>query len=114
MTNYFGRLGRGGIVIRNDSAMNLSPELFEEFSQPYDAKVFERLGGGVVHFCGRGDHFVDLLAKTPGLSAVDMSQPHLNTMDKILSALPDRGINLFVPEGSYSVDGHAVHRIYAY
>ena len=114
LVSYFGRLGRGSIVIRNDSAMNLSPEVFGEFIQPYDSKLLKALGGGVVHFCGTGDHFVELLAKTPLLSAVDMSQPHLNNMEKILCALPDRGINLFVPQGDFLLDGHAVHRINAY
>lgn len=114
LVSYFGRLGRGGIVIRNDSAMNLSPELFREFIQPYDTKLLQALGGGVVHFCGTGDHFVELLAKTPLLSAVDLSQPHLNNMDKVLSALPDQGINLFCPRGDYSLEGHVKHRINAY
>lgn len=114
LTSYFGRLGRGGIVIRNDSAMNLSPEAFSEFIQPYDSRLLKELNGGVVHFCGRGDHFIELLARTPGLSAVDMSQPHLNDMEKILSALPDQGINLFVPKGDYSMEGHTLHRINSY
>jgi len=43
-----------------------------------------------------------------------MSQPHLNDMEKILSALPDQGINLFVPRSGFSLEGHAVHRINAY
>lgn len=114
LASYFGRLGRGNIVIRNDSAMNLSPDAFREFIQPYDARLFAELGGGIVHFCGTGDHFAELLAKTPGLSTVDMSQPHLNNMEKLLSALPDQGINLFVPKGDYSLEGHAVNRINAY
>lgn len=114
LVSYFGRLGRGSIVIRNDSAMNLSPELFREFIQPYDTRLLAELGGGAVHFCGTGDHFVELLAKTPLLSAVDMSQPHLNNMEIILKALPDQGINLYVPKGDFTLEGHAVHRINAY
>ena len=114
LASYFGRLSKGTIVIRNDSAMNLSPDAFEEFIQPYDTAVLQKLGGGAVHFCGTGDHFVELLAKTPLLYAVDMSQPHLNNMEKILKALPDQGINLYVPRHDFSLDGHAVNRINAY
>ena len=114
LTGYFGRLGRGSIVIRNDSAMNLSPEVFRAFIHPYDSQILKELGGGMVHFCGTGDHFVELLAKMPGLSSVDMSQPHLNHMEHILSSLPDQGINLFVPKGDYSLEGHAVSRVNAY
>ena len=114
LVSYFGRLGKGNIVIRNDSAMNLSPDVFQAFIQPYDSRLLRNLNGGMVHFCGTGDHFVPLLARTPGLSAVDMSQPHLNDMQLIFASLPDQGINLFVPKGDVLPEGHALHRINAY
>lgn len=114
LTSYFGRLGRGGIVIRNDSAMNLSPDIFREYIQPYDTRLLQAFDGGMIHFCGTGDHFAGVLAKTPLLSTVDMSQPHLNNMETILGALPDQGINIFVPKGDYSLKHHILHRINAY
>lgn len=114
MTSYFGQMTRGNIVIRDDSAMNLSPDFFDEFIRPYDGQLLAALGGGAVHFCGRGEHFVSRLARIPGLTAVDMSQPHLNDMGKILSALPDQGINLFCPAGGYSLEGHNKRRVYRY
>jgi len=110
-TTFFGHLLRGNIVIRNDSAMNLSADVFKEFIQPYDTQLLQSLGSGGIHFCGTGDHFVDLLAKTPALTHVDMSQPHLNDMNKVLSAIPDQGINLSCPYGDYSVEGHVKHRM---
>ena len=64
--------------------MNLSPELYEEFSVPYDSRLLERFGGGCVHFCCRGDHYIELLAKIPKMYAVQMSQPQYNDMEKIL------------------------------
>ncbi len=114
LTSYFGRVGRGGIVLRNDSAMNLSPDFFKVYITPYDGELLKHFGGGIVHFCGRGDHFIPLLAALPGLSGVDMSQPHLNDMQLILSALVDRGINLFVPAGDYSLEGHDLTHLNAY
>ena len=114
MTSYFGRLAPGGIVIRDDSAMNLSPEFFDEFIRPYDSELLEYYGGGIVHFCGRGDHFVDKLAQIPKLHGVDLSQPHLNDMDKVLSALPDRGINLYCTKDSYSLEGHRGEMVMQY
>lgn len=114
LASYFGRLGRGRIVLRDDSAMNLSPEFFDEFIAPYDGELLEYFGGGIVHFCGRGDHFAERLANVKGLTCVDMSQPHLNDMDRILSALPDRGINIFCPAGDFSAKGHNVRRMNLY
>ena len=113
LASYFGRVGKGSIVLRNDSAMNLSADFFDEFIAPYDGELLSRFGG-VVHFCGRGDHFIPHLTKLPGLTAIDMSQPHLNDMQIILSATIDKGINLFVPAGDYSLDGHDLTRLNAY
>ena len=91
---------RGALMIRNDSAMNLSPDAYREFSVPYDTLLFSRFGGGAVHFCGRGDHYITDLCAIPGLYAVNMTQPHLNDMEKIYENTVDRGIRLiaFDPE----------------
>lgn len=114
LASYFGRIGRGRIVIRNDSAMNLSPDFFDEFIRPYDTELLSYYGGGIIHFCGTGHHFIDHLPPVPLLSTVDMSQPHLNNMEIILSSLLDQGINMFCPKGDYSLDGHTKHRLAAY
>lgn len=82
---------KGNICIRNDSAMNLSPELYSEFAFGYDKKLLAHFGGGMVHFCGRGDHYIDILAGAPDLNAINLSQPHLNNMDKIYTSLFEKG-----------------------
>ncbi len=85
---------RGRIMLRCDSAMNLSPEFYEEFAMPYDAKLLEQFGGGAMHFCGRGDHYIELLCSQPHLYSVNISQPHLNDMETIWRASVDRGLTV--------------------
>ena len=85
---------RGALMIRNDSAVNMSPDAYREFSVPYDTLLFSRFGGGAVHFCGRGDHYISDMCAMPGLYAVNMSQPHLNDMEKIYQNTVDRGLKL--------------------
>lgn len=85
---------RGGITLRDDSAMNLSPELYKEFAAPYDGLLLRRFGGGIVHFCGRGDHYMETLCSLPGLYGINMSQPHLNDMEKIYRCTVDKGIKI--------------------
>ncbi len=85
---------RGAILLRDDSAMNLSPELYEEYAAPYDGELLKRFGGGAVHFCGRGDHYIETLCSLPHLTGINMSQPHLNDMEKIYRNTIDRGIKL--------------------
>jgi len=85
---------RGRIMLRNDSAMNVSPDQFDEFSRPYDRRLLGEFGGGAVHFCGRGDHYISRLVEIPGLYAVNPSQPHLNDMEAIFANTVDKGINV--------------------
>ncbi len=85
---------RGSILIRNDSAMNLSPELYREFSVPYDQKLLDHFGGGAIHFCGRGDHYIEDLVQMNGLYAINLTQPQYNDMEKIYRATVDKGIQM--------------------
>ena len=85
---------RGKILIRNDSAMNLSPDLYEEFSLPYDKKLLDEFGGGVVHFCGRGDHYIPILCTLNNLYGINMSQPEYNDMETIYRHTVDKNIKI--------------------
>ena len=60
---HWGHLFPGKIVLRNDSAVNLSKDMFEEFVIPYDTRIAQEFGGASVHFCGRADQWVFELAK---------------------------------------------------
>lgn len=60
---HWQHLFPGKIVLRNDSAVNLSKDMFEEFVVPYDDKVLGAFGDGSMHFCGRADHWVFDMAK---------------------------------------------------
>lgn len=85
---------RGKIVLRNDSAMNLSPDFYQEFAAPYDGELLEHFDGGVVHFCGRGDHYIEIMSKLNKLYGINMSQPHLNDMETIYRNTVDKGIKI--------------------
>ncbi|OPZ19787.1 MAG: hypothetical protein BWZ10_00838 [candidate division BRC1 bacterium ADurb.BinA364] len=95
-SNPHWRLRHGGrIMLRDDSAMNLSPVMFDEFIRPYDQRLLDEFGGGAIHFCGKGDHYIERMTAMRGLRAIHMSQPHLNDMETIFANTVDRGINLF-------------------
>ena len=61
---------------------------------PYDAKLLERYGGGVIHFCGKGDHYIELLSRLPMVYGINMSQPECNDMEKIYRNTVDKGIKI--------------------
>ena len=55
---HWGHLFPGSVVLRDDSAVNLSTDMYNEFVRPYNDKVLSAFGSGSVHFCGRADHWV--------------------------------------------------------
>jgi hypothetical protein len=93
-TAHWGLLQRGHIMLRDDSAMNFSPEMYDQFIGPYDARLLAEFSGGGIHFCGRGDHYIASASTIPGLFAIAMSQPEYNDMERIFRHTVDKGINL--------------------
>lgn len=91
---HWGMMHGGKIMIRTDSGMNLSPEMYDAFIRPYDQRLFKALGGGAVHFCGRGSHYIASTCAMDGLNAINLSQPHLNDMETIYRNTIDQGIKL--------------------
>lgn len=91
---HWALLHRGAVMLRDDSAMNFSPAMFDAFIRPCDQQVLDALGGGVIHFCGKGDHFVPSMAQMNGLYAINPSQPELNDMESIFRSTIDQGMPL--------------------
>ena len=82
---HWGWFMRGGVCVRNDSSINLSSEQYSELVLPYDQKLLDYYNGGLVHYCGKGDHFIGIVAAQTKATAVNLSQPHLNDVDKVLN-----------------------------
>jgi len=91
LSTHWNMMHRGTIMLRNDSAMNLSPEMYAEFAFPYDNELLEYYGGGCVHYCGRGDHYIGKLCSAPMLTGINLSQPHLNDMEVIYNDVLKNG-----------------------
>jgi len=95
---HWSMMHKGHVMLRDDSAMNLSPALFDEFIRPYNQRILDAFGGGGDHFCGKGDHFIANLSELEGLHAVAMSQPEYNDMETIFRHTVDKGIKLLALE----------------
>jgi hypothetical protein len=91
---HWGLFHKGNIMLRDDSAMNLSPDVYDEFIRPYDQRLLNEFGGGAIHFCGRGDHYIPSMSEMDGLYAINMSQPEYNDMETIFANTVDKGINI--------------------
>lgn len=94
----WGLLHRGGMILRNDAVVNISPDQYQTFVKKYDQELMTRFGGGI-HFCGKCDHVIADFASLDNLSCINLSQPELNDMEKIYAATVDRGISVIgMPE----------------
>jgi uroporphyrinogen-III decarboxylase len=91
---HWAMVHKGNIMLRDDSAMNLSPRMFDRFIKPYDGRLLRTFGGGGLHFCGRGDHYIASASEMEGLTTVNLSQPEYNDMDVIFDHTVDKGINI--------------------
>jgi hypothetical protein len=91
---HWSLMHKGAIMLRDDSAMNVSPRMFKKFIEPYDQRLLTAFGGGAIHFCGRGDHYIEHISKMQGVYAVNMSQPEYNDLEKIFQHTIDKGIKL--------------------
>ena len=91
---HWGLMHRGHLMLRDDSAMNLSPAMFMEFIEPYDRRLLAEFGGGAIHFCGKGDHFIHRFPEIPGVYAVNLSQPEYNRMETIFINTVDQNISI--------------------
>lgn len=91
---HWSMMHKGKIMLRTDSGMNLSPAIYDEFIRPYDQRLLNELGGGAVHFCGRGSHYIESCCNMNAMHAIAMSQPHLNEMETIYRHTVDNGITL--------------------
>ncbi len=72
---HWGTLYKGSVVLRNDSPVNLSRDMYEEFVRPYDEDIYRALGSGSMHYCGRADQWVFSMMECRGLRALNFGQP---------------------------------------
>ncbi len=87
-TTHWDYYLKGGIMLRDDSAVMLSTPHYEEFVRPYDQLLLDEFGG-CIHFCGRGAAFLPSLCQCRNLYALNCSQLELNDTG-LLRALAER------------------------
>ncbi|HRU06322.1 MAG TPA: hypothetical protein P5137_11180, partial [Candidatus Brocadiia bacterium] len=102
----------GHILLRCDSAINLSAAMYADMVAPHDAWVLREMGGGGIHFCGRGQHVAAAMLRLPDLQCLDLGQPLLNDTDAIYAQARERRVPIVrmrVPEEEL-VSGRAWRR----
>jgi len=71
--------------VRNvdDNSVLVSREHYLEFILPYNKLLFKSCGGGIHHYCGKGDHLIDLIMEMEGAYGINFGNPELQNWDSL-------------------------------
>jgi hypothetical protein len=84
-TTHWNYYIKGGIMLRDDTPVMLSPDHYEEFVKPYDQALLDEFGG-CIHYCGKGDRFIASMCRSANLYGVNASQPELNDVGLLIES----------------------------
>jgi hypothetical protein len=85
---------KGNILIRNDSAIMISPEMYANQIAHFDEFVLKEFGGGGVHSCGKIDFNIPAIFEVNSLSCFDFGQSYLNDLDSAYALAKEKKIPL--------------------
>ena len=85
---------RGNILIRNDSAIMISPEMYAGQVSEHDEFVLKEMSGGGIHSCGRIDYNIAEIFSLPSIRCFDFGQSNLNDIDAVYALAQKRKIPL--------------------
>jgi len=74
---------KGNILLRDDSSIMLSPDIYRERVAPHDARVLAGMNGGGIHACGRMSHLIDEYLALSSIKCIDIGQSVMNDIDAI-------------------------------
>ncbi len=93
-TPHWNLIFKGGVMLREDSLTNFSRDMYVELFRPFDQRILDEFGGGAVHFCGKGDHYIDAITEMNGVTGINMTQPEYNDLETVFRHTIDKGIKL--------------------
>jgi len=104
-TTHWNFYIKGGIMLRDDTAVTMSAAHYEEFVKPYDQALLDEFGG-CIHFCGRGAAFIHSMCQSRNLYGINMSQPDWNDTPKAIALAAEHKLVMiglaqqYVPAGA--------------
>jgi hypothetical protein len=99
----------GRLLVRDDSAVLLSPRTYAQAIRPHDAALLAGVGGGSIHFCGNGAHLVEEMLQIPDLRGLDTGQPEQMDVAALYDLCRERRVALthLMPSREALVSGAA-------
>lgn len=85
---------KGNILIRNDSAIMISSDMYSSQVAAHDEFVLKEMGGGGIHSCGKIDFNLNEIFKLPSIQCFDFGQSYLNDINSVYPLARDKKIPL--------------------
>ena len=85
---------RGRILLRDDSAILMSPAMYRDQIAPHDEFVLRKLGGGGIHCCGKVDLHAKAFLERDALQSFDFGQSEQNDVLAFHQLANERPIGL--------------------
>ncbi|MDO8682329.1 MAG: uroporphyrinogen decarboxylase family protein, partial [Armatimonadota bacterium] len=80
----------------DDICAQFSPAFFNQFSKPYNNKIYARFGGGMMHNCGPNPCISEYLSHEPRIHAIDIDHNYSkNDLEAIKTAFKGEGVIYF-------------------
>jgi hypothetical protein len=102
----------GRLLVRNDSAILVSPQTYRDTIGPVDGQLLSAAGGGSIHFCGNGEHLIEAFLEVPEVRGIDVGQSSMMDMDRLFAACCERRVAVtnIQPGRSELISGEAIER----
>ena len=84
----------GRLLIRDDSAIMLSPDTYAQHVRPHDVRLLREVGGGAIHFCGNGQHLIEKMIESEEVKGLDFGEIHLMDASRIYGACRERKVSV--------------------
>jgi len=84
---------KGGILLRNDTSIMVSPEMYNEMIRPFDKMILDELGGGI-HSCGDVGKIASVFLSIESSDCFDFGQSELNNAEAIYDLAKENKVAL--------------------
>ncbi len=61
-----------GVWFSDDDAVLMSAKTYREFVVPYNSRILQAFGGGIIHYCGNATHHAENFLQTEGLLGLNI------------------------------------------
>ena len=89
-THQHGMLISGHLLLRSDTAILISPQMYRQQVKDHDQRVLAELGGGGIHSCGNVEHLIPDILQLDCLTCLDFGEAQKNDLDAIYKKLKKR------------------------